>query len=505
MQTIVLLAPMYTEDERWVAGRIKDEIEKKYKTYSPYTDKEKKPKDPCGFENELFELLGRNDDAKTRSNVKKAILLSSALNYHNIMQCDGCVLVINGRTPDEGSVFWAAVAFASGKPVIIQKDDYRQFMATGDNSMVTGLTLDFDVSKDLNTLNSLIEKKINAYSSGAFDGSKISAYNKKVLDLGKKIQDYLVKNRGAGLANAIDDLSGTPELEDLIPVEDEGKYERLDIANPEIYKSQFGQNSVYCSGPLFSPADIREMNGIAAVLEKEGLETYVPHRDGTEAMIDALDIPASGFLDLKAAELITLPFGLQPPPTGSGLEQAMKNHSADHHSFEVDVFYLNTCAYFVINLNGRTPDDGAVSEAGMNFAMGKPCALYKTDFRGVFVGRYGAVHPALQMAGHLFEIVSDQKDICDSLARQLAFISPEGAKYSNKIHPQVEGVYAKGKNLDNNLKGLYSGKADKRNPWFWYRVIKTVKHPNTYFKYWKPMHVYSHWPDKPTVEEEMTN
>ena len=503
MQTIILLAPMYTEDERWVAGRINDELQKKYKTYTPYTANKQKSKYPSGFENELFALLARVDNSTTPSEANKAILLSSALNYSNIMESDACVLVINGRTPDEGSVFWAAVAFASGKPVIIHKNDYRQFMATGDNSMVTGVTLDFNVNKDLCTLNTLVENKIKAYSAGSFNIQNISEYNNKLLDLGKNIQNYIIQNREEKLVDVIRHFSGKPEVENLIPFEDETKYKCLNISDPEIYTSQFGQNSVYCSGPLFSPAEIREMNSIGAVMEEKGLKTYVPHRDGTEAMIDALDIPASGFLELKVSEIFTLPFGLQPAPTGSGLEQAMKGHSADHHSFELDVFYLNTCAHFVINLNGRTPDDGAVSEAGINFAMGKPCALYKSDSRGIFVGQNGSVHPALQMAGHLFKTVSDYKDIYDNLARQTVFINPKGRKYSNKIHPLVEGVFTKGKNLDKSLQSMYSGKADKRNPWFWYRVFKTIKHRETYFKYWKPKHVYSHWPDKSTIEEEM--
>ena len=126
-------------------------------------------------------------------------------------------------------------------------------------------------------------------------------------------------------------------------------------------------------------------------------------------------------------------------------------------------------------MNGRRRwrRDGAVSEAGINFAMGKPCALYKSDSRGIFGGPNGSVHPALQMAGHLFKPVCDYKDIYDNLARQSSFINSKGAKYSNKIHPLVEKVYTKGHKLNGSLQRMYTGHARKGNPWFWYRVIRT--------------------------------
>lgn len=120
---------------------------------------------------------------------------------------------------------------------------------------------------------------------------------------------------------------------------------------------------VYCSGPLFCPEEIAGMSAIATVLEQAGFGTFVPHRDGLERFV----------------------MGLVNTPLNNNILGARDTINAA--IFALDCFQIITrCDYFVFNMNGRVPDEGAVAEAGIAFAAGKPLVLYKNDRRSVFKG-----------------------------------------------------------------------------------------------------------------------
>ncbi len=457
-EMISILSPMYTEDERWVANAIKMEIQRgkqQYATYLPYSD---------GLEMELFEFLSSSEGAADSSEAKRAILLSSALNFYNIIRSAACVLVCDGRTPDEGSVFWAAVAFASGKPVVLYKSDYRIFMSTGDNSMVTGLCLDYVPVKDIKKLNDRVASHINKYSEHPWKGEHIPGYNKLLQSLGEKVW---TSYKGRSLRDILTALKNDPLVESLIP--DEGKeYEKLDI-----------QRKVYCSGPLFCPAEIREITKIAKSLEGAGLDTYLPHRDGTEAMMEDLDVD---FLR----------------------GQAIAGHTADINSFTIDVYQLFECPLFVINLNGRVPDDGAVAEAGMAFAMGRPSVLYRSDSRAFFSSGHGFVHPALQMAGHLFDPIDNYDEIPGKLINKAGFLKDRFG-YSLEIHHEVKAVYDLGKKYNKDLNDIYTGNVEMwhGNRFYLWRAAHTIGGPVDLTpkgqqhamigQYWREFHPYATW------------
>jgi len=122
--------------------------------------------------------------------------------------------------------------------------------------------------------------------------------------------------------------------------------------------------SVYCSGPLFCPEEIAGMNAIAKVLEDAGYGTFLPHRDGLERYV-------LGFVNTPLNNNI---LGMQ-----DRINRAI---------FALDVYQIvERCDYFVFNMNGRVPDEGAVAEAGIAFATGKPVVLYKNDYRSIFCGK----------------------------------------------------------------------------------------------------------------------
>ena len=56
-----------------------------------------------------------------------------------LLECDGTVVNLNGRVPDEGAVVEGAIAWTAGKPVILFKDDARSKIDGLDNPLVAGL------------------------------------------------------------------------------------------------------------------------------------------------------------------------------------------------------------------------------------------------------------------------------------------------------------------------------------------------------------------------------
>jgi len=53
-----------------------------------------------------------------------------------IARCDALLIVLNGRTIDEGAAFELGVAWSLGKACVGYKDDARQLLAAGDNPMI---------------------------------------------------------------------------------------------------------------------------------------------------------------------------------------------------------------------------------------------------------------------------------------------------------------------------------------------------------------------------------
>jgi hypothetical protein len=70
----------------------------------------------------------------------------------------------------------------------------------------------------------------------------------------------------------------------------------------------------------------------------------------------------------------------------------------------------------VVNLNGRVPDEGAVSEAAMAWCAGKALVGYKADGRSVFLGKDNPL-----VAGLFdFELCSRMEEVVSSVKRKLA-------------------------------------------------------------------------------------
>lgn len=126
---------------------------------------------------------------------------------------------------------------------------------------------------------------------------------------------------------------------------------------------------VYCAGPLFNSAEREEMTAIADELCGAGFLVYLPHRDGMEFRLVHEVLVARGW----------------DAPTAA--------HFLHASIFALDVYKLVVeCDSVVWNLNGRTPDEGAVSEAAIAWTLGKPLVAYRDDVRSLIAGR---VNPLL--------------------------------------------------------------------------------------------------------------
>ena len=126
---------------------------------------------------------------------------------------------------------------------------------------------------------------------------------------------------------------------------------------------------VYCAGPLFNQSERDEMTAIADALVSQGHSVFLPHRDGME---------------FRLVREALIEQGWDPEIAGTFLHEAI---------FALDVYQLAiACNAMVWNLNGRVPDEGAVSEAAIAWTLGKPLIGFQDDARSLIAGR---VNPLL--------------------------------------------------------------------------------------------------------------
>lgn len=123
---------------------------------------------------------------------------------------------------------------------------------------------------------------------------------------------------------------------------------------------------VYIASPLFNPPEREENSEIDEALRKGGFETFLPQRDG--------------FLYVELVKTI------EEKQKGCKREDAEK--IALSIITHLDIYQVcEGSDALVLNMNGRVPDEGAVSEAAMAFAVGHPVVIYKNDARSLVGGR----------------------------------------------------------------------------------------------------------------------
>ena len=161
------------------------------------------------------------------------------------------------------------------------------------------------------------------------------------------------------------------------------------------------------------------MTEIADVLSADGFPVFLPHRDGME---------------FRCVHQVLVERGWQAAPAAHHLHAAI---------FALDVFQLaSECGGMVWNLNGRTPDEGAVSEAAIAWTLGKPLVAFSDDARSLIAGQ---INPLL--AGLVnFETVRAIDEIPAAL--QTAFESqPLSSPPAESLAPNLQRAVDEGRRL----------------------------------------------------------
>ena len=105
---------------------------------------------------------------------------------------------------------------------------------------------------------------------------------------------------------------------------------------------------VYIASPLFSSAERGVNEMLSSVLER-WCDTFLPQRDGKLVS----DLVAKGSMAAEAYAEV----------------------------FARDIEAIERCDAILINLDGRSVDEGAAFELGFAYAMRKVCVGYRTDVR----------------------------------------------------------------------------------------------------------------------------
>jgi len=157
------------------------------------------------------------------------------------------------------------------------------------------------------------------------------------------------------------------------------------------------QYKIYCAGPLFNPKECETMSEIAATLEDAGYRVFLPQRDG-----------------LELARLL-------PVLQEHGMPFRDASSICNKAIFALDVFQIIDTNGLVLNMNGRVPDEGAVAEAGIAWAHGKPVVIFNTDKRSLVQGN---CNPMVMGLGD-FKYVTGYDEIRDELDRLFADGGPK--------------------------------------------------------------------------------
>lgn len=102
-------------------------------------------------------------------------------------ECDVFLIILDGRSVDEGAAFELGFAYANGKPCYGLKTDFRQLLATGNNPMIDGPL-----------------KRIFDSIEGLLDWAKSYDKRKSLIEIQDKNQKTIVKqNRSVGIERVL--------------------------------------------------------------------------------------------------------------------------------------------------------------------------------------------------------------------------------------------------------------------------------------------------------------
>lgn len=114
------------------------------------------------------------------------------LDTAKIVECDGLLLNLNGRVPDEGAAAEAGIAWAIGKPVVAYKADYRSPFQGTDNPLVVGLS-DFRIVDKMEDLPQEFRSRLNNGSTKRYHNGVSSRLS--IGERGRRLFAAISENR----------------------------------------------------------------------------------------------------------------------------------------------------------------------------------------------------------------------------------------------------------------------------------------------------------------------
>jgi nucleoside 2-deoxyribosyltransferase len=125
--------------------------------------------------------------------------------YQVLAACDGVVVNINGRVPDEGAVAEAAIAWTAGKAVVLFKDDARSLIDGLDNPLIAGLA-NFRLVQHSDELPHALERAIRESQAAAMRPASFPVPLQSVLARGQRLTEASATGDGEQVVGVVIEL-----------------------------------------------------------------------------------------------------------------------------------------------------------------------------------------------------------------------------------------------------------------------------------------------------------
>lgn len=154
MPRIYCAGPLFNDPERHEMQQIAEVLERAgHETFLPH-------RDGLEFSKLLPALLDLGVTQHRADGILQRAIFSLDV-YQLLVGCQGVVVNLNGRVPDEGTVVEASLAWHCAKPLVLYKRDARALLDGSDNPMLRGLG-GFDIVRAIDELPRALEQAFRA-------------------------------------------------------------------------------------------------------------------------------------------------------------------------------------------------------------------------------------------------------------------------------------------------------------------------------------------------------
>ena len=153
MPRIYCAGPLFNDPERHEMQQISEALERAgCETFLPH-------RDGLEFSQLLPALLDIGVTQSRADGVLQRAIFSLDV-YQLLVGCQGVVVNLNGRVPDEGTVVEASLAWHAAKPLVLYKRDARTVLDGSDNPMLSGLG-GFEIVRAIDELPQALEQALH--------------------------------------------------------------------------------------------------------------------------------------------------------------------------------------------------------------------------------------------------------------------------------------------------------------------------------------------------------